>query len=591
MKKYFISILAVIAAVGCNKAIPEENQPEPVIPGGEGFSIVAEFAKSAQESAGEAETKTVFTPPYAVEWAVDDELSVIAESEGAYTGYHFTKGEGNVFTAVGVSEEATFSDLYVIYPYSESLTALDEEGYTVATVTVGSGTQNGAGTGAHIDAPLWGHSTTTSVEMNHATTLFAVTVDNTSDRNIVVSSLKISNDQNHPMTGEFYLAPETGELKPAESAKAEAVIEVADGTVNAGEKGVFYVASAPFTLNEGQKIIVDVTIDGEVKSFEKYMSSPSPFAAGGINGTSVIYTALAENQHALVFQFTNKGITNTNYGFEATGGARQTDYFIVSVDGVDQTDYTATYYNDFIFESVDADGSPVEWTYAVRTGGHNSFTIGCDGNTAETDRTAYINVYFKDTEEYVVTGTFKNGSTQEAITDEDPILTFTVTQKGQEKHEEEEPLPEGDVLAYLFEGKGISKHWSYTVPSAAAGTIDCGWYGCTLNGTDVNMYDTSENGGVGCYSDLDFRAYDEEGQEVFWLDGVIKNNEFDFTYQANESAEPRTATIKVYYAGGKDYVVTALRHISADETDTVVISDPAVEPVYELIVTQPGTQL
>lgn len=110
-----------------------------------------------------------------------------------------------------------------------------------------------------------------------------------------------------------------------------------------------------------------------------------------------------------------------------------------------------------------------------------------------------------------------------------------------------------------------------------------------MNGANVEDNDTE----VGCYSDLIFKAFDESGDEVEWLGGKVgfPQNRFVISYQANESAEPRTATIKVYYAGGKDYVVTALRHISAKETDTVVISDPAVEPVYELIVTQPGAQL
>lgn len=574
MKRLLIYILVLAAAViSCNR-IEMDEQPGVVI-GGKTYTL----------EAGIISTRTTYTPPYAVIWDDDDVLSVIASKDGVYSGYSFAKSDGNNF----VSEDlVVFDNMSVIYPYDAAFVALDAEGYTTSPVTVSSGTQAGPGTGTHIDAPLYGYTTTASVEMHHTTTLFAVTVNNTSAKDIVVSELKLSNDQNHPMTGEFYISPVSGELRAAENAVPEASIQITDGIVKAGESGVFYLSSAPFTLNEGQKIIVDATIDGEVHSFEKYMSGPSPFIAGGVNNTTVIVSGAAPGQHELIFQFTNKGITNPDYSFNADGGAYQTDYFIVNVDGTDVTDYDATYYNDFVFETVDASGTPVDWTYAVRTGGHNSFTIGCDGNTGEESRTAYINVYFKNTAEYVVVGTYKSvPAVLETISDADPILTFTVTQAAKEP---EPDVPEGDILQYIFEGKGISLHWSTELSSADAGQIGSGWYGCTLNG--ANLSDTRNDP---CYSALTFKAFDYEGNEVTWLsaacgriDSPGEMNGFAISYEANTSSAPRTATLKAYYSGDDDYVIQTVRHISATETDTITLEDPSVEPVYELMVTQPG---
>ncbi|HIS23066.1 MAG TPA: hypothetical protein IAC09_06480 [Candidatus Cryptobacteroides intestinipullorum] len=577
MKKYIFSFVAMAAAVmGCNKAEIDEPQTD-AASGGETYTIEATISS----------TKTTYAPPYTVTWDDDDALSVIASLDGAYSGHRFNKGEGNIFTE-SESEMVAYDNMSVIYPYDASFASLDAEGYTTAPVTISSGKQSGVGTGTHIDAPLYGYTTKTSVEMHHATTLFAVTVNNTSSESIAITNITLKNDQEFPMTGTFYISPSDGTLKAAE-AVAEASLDVTDAVIGAGQTGTFYLSSAPFTLNLSQRILIDITVNGEVKSYEKYMSGSSPFVAGGINNTTVIISGATESQHELIYQFTNKGITKLDYSFEYGGGAQQTDYFIVSVDGADVTDYDAVYYTDFRFEAVDmTTGSPVTWTYAVRTGGHNSFTIGCDGNEGETARTAKINVYFDNTDEYVVVGTYKSVPAElEAISEGEPILTFTVTQ---EAKQDEPVLPEGDVLEYVFENKGISLHWSTELPSAAEGQIGSGWYGCRLNGADIG--DTRNDP---CYSALTFKAFGPDGQEVSWLSAVCgrldspgEMNGFTISYSANTSAEPRTATLKAYYTGEGDYTISTTRHTSAEETETLILEDPATEPVYELIVTQPG---
>lgn len=577
MKKYLFALAVLPAAViGCSKSEIQEPRPE-AVSGGMTSTIEASITS----------TKTTYNPPYAVTWDEDDALSVIASLDGKYSGYKFVKGDGSIFTEEN-SDMVAYDNMSIVYPFDEALVSVDEEGYITAPVTISSGIQTGVGTGGHIDVPLYGYTTGTSVDMHHATTLFAITVNNTSSEPVSISNITLSNDQDFPMSGTFYISPSDGSLKAAD-AVAKTSLDVEDAVIAAGQTGVFYVPSAPFTLNLSQRIFIDVTVDEEVRTYEKYMSGTSPFVAGAINNTTIIISGATESQHELIFQFTNKGITKLDYSFGYEGGASKTDYFIVSVDGVDITDYDAVYYNDFRFEAVDmTTGSPVTWTYAVRNEGHNSFTIGCDGNEGETARTARINVYFDNTDEYVVTGTYKSiPASLEAISDGEPILTFTVTQ---EAKADEPVLPEGDVLGYVFEGKGINLHWSTMLGSSAEGKIGSGWYGCTLNG--ANVTDTRNDP---CYSALTFKAFDQDGGEVSWLsaecgriDSPSEMNGFTISYTANTSAEPRTAVLRAYYTGGGDYIISTTRHISATETATLILDNPETEPVYELIVTQPG---
>lgn len=134
----------------------------------------------------------------------------------------------------------------------------------------------------------------------------------------------------------------------------------------------------------------------------------------------------------LIYEFTNKGATTLNYNFGVNGGEQGCGYFIVMINNVENVDYSADYYNVFRFEAVDADGNVVEWASGRRNPTHNSFLFACTANESGEARTATINVYWEDTDEYKVVGTYKNAErTLEAITTEDPIFSVTVNQAAQ----------------------------------------------------------------------------------------------------------------------------------------------------------------
>lgn len=284
----------------------------------------------------------------------------------------------------------------------------------------------------------------------------------------------------------------------------------------------------------------------------------------------------------LVFHFTDKGVKRLDYQFSAEGGQMNTDYFIVSVDGTEDGSgvNTEPYYLDFGYETVDEAGNHVDWATAGRSQWNNSFDIYCQENAGSTPRTAFVNIYFKDTDGYEVTGTYKSIPPEyQEITDDEPVLSVKVVQFS------------GSVLQYIFVNKGVNPLYNYSVSlsDASAGTISkdaWGWYGCTLDGVDVNP-DINE---CGCYTDLTFRAYDQDGNEVRWLTGKVGtgNNRFEITYEENRTEIPRTAVLKVFYNGGRNYTVQTVKYINEAQYQTLTLQDPEKEPVYTLTVTQPG---
>ena len=112
--------------------------------------------------------------------------------------------------------------------------------------------------------------------------------------------------------------------------------------------------------------------------------------------------------------------------------------------------------------------------------------------------------------------------------------------------------------------------------------------GCQLDGADVPDSDST----VGCYRDLTFKAYGQDGSEVSWLTGKVYDfgqNRFDISYEANPSPEPRTAVMKVFYTGDGDYEIQSYTFTAEGKSESITIGNPAEEPVYMLTVTQPGS--
>ena len=289
MKKTIIYFAAAAAmAVACQV----ENLEYPQTAEGEPFSIRASFQSTRT---------TLDTDGWKVSWDDGDALSVIAVyADGTTRDYRFDKGEGDTFSCPKVYSPEDITALNVFYPYDENQYDMDGD-YGRAGMSFGSGMQQSAiDDASHIDGPLYGYARLESGEgqvvMHHASTLFDIQVANSSDKDILITEVRISTqDGDKNMTGWFKVNPQTGAVEPT-SAYKEAALPVNEVTVSAGQTGHFYITSAPFKLLQGKTFSVTVTANGIQSRFEKTVESDETgkFAAGTVNHIKAEFTEVEE---------------------------------------------------------------------------------------------------------------------------------------------------------------------------------------------------------------------------------------------------------------------------------------------------------
>lgn len=290
MKKLLYSSLAIAAmAVSCQEAELENNG---AANNGEVFRIEAPIS----------ETKTTFTEPYSVEWASDDELSVIINSAD---GYKFTKSsQGDYFETTEFTPDAGASYTYdVIYPYNSALHQV-VDGFTTGFVEIPvragvAQIQSETGNTDYVKGPLYGHAVVEGGEspviaMLHLSTLFKITVTNPSSEAITIQSITLSaDDENANLCGTFYVNTQTGELNPSGSKYVSnaTTLSVKDGTIAAnGAKGEFWIVTAPFAVNEGSNLTITILAkEGEIEIVKPADAGGWNFEAGKINSTEVTF--------------------------------------------------------------------------------------------------------------------------------------------------------------------------------------------------------------------------------------------------------------------------------------------------------------
>ena len=296
MKKLLFSFAAFSAILaGCQVNDLDENNTQQ---DGEAFYINATIPS----------TKTILTPGeglYNVEWEENEELSVVATyTDGSQSkGYKFTKGEGNTFSGQVTSPES-IGGIYVIYPYSDTHDSYNDTYNNInGFITVGSEAdaeqiQAGINSTAHIKGNLCGYAAvsdgTASVTMQHAATLFEVILSNKTGEDLPVSKISITNSENDPMTGSFYIAPQSGSLTPSSSKyiSSTAALNVSGDNTTVANEGTakFYIVSAPFDLAVDATLTITVTTtDGKTATVVKTIPAveKGKFEAGKVNHINV----------------------------------------------------------------------------------------------------------------------------------------------------------------------------------------------------------------------------------------------------------------------------------------------------------------
>lgn len=280
----------------------------------------------------------------------------------------------------------------------------------------------------------------------------------------------------------------------------------------------------------------------------------------------------------LTYHFTNKAM-RTSYDITATASAIQTDYFIVALNGVDNTEYSKPYYADIRFEVLDAEGNVANWLVPTVKENDNKLIFTYEANEGAA-RTATLNLYWDDTEEYKVVGTIKNDAKElEAITTTDPIMTIKVNQAAGAATPDPEPDPSGATeVIYKFTFQGMPAI-NFDIAANGVTDQDLQWFSAIIGGTDTA--DPSKDPITGWR----YVATDNEGNEVDWLSIRHQNdNRIYLTCQANK-AEARVATINLYWDDTAEYKVVGT-YKQAAPNHQVLEEITTNDPILTLTVNQ-----
>ncbi len=284
----------------------------------------------------------------------------------------------------------------------------------------------------------------------------------------------------------------------------------------------------------------------------------------------------------LTYHFTNKAM-RTSYDVAANEGAAATDYFIVALNGVDNTEYSKPYYTDLRMEYLDEEGNKVDWITFTTRANDNKLDYSWTTNEGAA-RTAIVNIYWDDTEEYKVVATVKNDAKElQAITTTDPIMTIKVNQAAGAATPDPEPDPEpsgATTLYYHFTDKGVSAlHYDIM---ATGETKGLGWYSCYVGGTDT------ADGNLPAFKNWRMQAVDANGNVVDWITASPFSNTIDLTCAAN-TGEARSATVNFYWDDTEEFVVIGTIK-TADRTPYDIASGnfTSADPILTITINQEG---
>lgn len=342
--------------------------------------------------------------------------------------------------------------------------------------------------------------------------------------------------------------------------------------VPATSEGVTYVVTTDKNVYEFTSTAAHTWAEGAVTEIKLNLAKATKVTAiGGGEGPDT------SNAIDIIYCFTNMAV-QTAYNFPATEGVAATDYYIVDEGefGNHIFDYTKPYYTTMRMEYLDATtNEPVDWVTLSTRANDNKLDFAYQANSGA-ERKAIINIYWDDTEEYKVIGTYKSADkTYENITTADPIMTIVVTQAAGAGAPEPDPEPDPSdysKLIYEFTNKNI-KTLTYNF-AAAGGTQNTSWFAVMVDGTstDKGVYITGWR----------YEAVDGEGNPVDWVTATPANNTINIACVKNDVAEARTATINLYWDDTDEYHVVGT-HKNADGSQTTITT---ADPILTLTVNQ-----
>ena len=341
MKKILFASAAVAAmAVSCQEVELENND----IVNGEVFRI----------SASLPETKTIFDPAdKSVAWETNDALTVFVNSNEVYK---FTKSaEGNDFEATGVKLQDGVNTFFAIYPYSEELKGVsngETKNYIPIPVKHNvAQVQSVSGNTDHIKGVMYGKvdsevSESPVIQMHQMTSIFKILIKNPAEETIHIQSITFSTDApDAVLSGTFYVS-EKGEIRGSgdKYVANSTVLTVTDGAIAPASTGEFWLATTPFAVPEGSKVIVTILADeGEVTVERIAPAGGWNFEAGKVNTMKdVVYEGAETIEYMTVSEVLATSNSEVNVqGIVAAVNAKS----YILVDETNQSDYILAYKN------------------------------------------------------------------------------------------------------------------------------------------------------------------------------------------------------------------------------------------------------
>ena len=317
MKKFLLFPLALAAVIACNKQTPDpdpEPEPEPK----------PEPTPEYVVYGGEIITKTVIGNSFSLQWADTDDLAVYtwpttealpetADEWRACNPAYFTTTDDKSSPRPFVLAEKEPVNTLGETPYHARLEAFKNRyaasesldygviypGRMANASRPGLGivvfgddkqvlcVQNGNDNTDHLPAQdvLWGFARGKDpvVDMQRLGTLMVYTVENTSDKDFTVSSVKIAVPSAN-IAGSFRVNVFDGTFDSCMTALHEITLTVENGAViPVGGSAKFYQVLAPFSLNANQQITMTVVTDQGVWSETTTLTEGKSFKSGKTN--------------------------------------------------------------------------------------------------------------------------------------------------------------------------------------------------------------------------------------------------------------------------------------------------------------------
>lgn len=230
-------------------------------------------------------------------WEDGDCLSVVVDGlEGVYT-FNYDAATESKFVCDNLTMPAEQSDVYAFY-------GVEDEGVNVedktAMVNLGAAaqTQNVQTPAAHIAEydVLYGKAASADrnniqIAMNHTIAAVKINLANSLQDAPTIKSVTITAPEGVALAGSYVINPSTKEVTLADDAEVVNSVTVTfDEPVLLGSDGCMaWIATAPFTLAEGDKLVIDITtVDDKVYRCTKQIPADGvAFGAGSIMTTNI----------------------------------------------------------------------------------------------------------------------------------------------------------------------------------------------------------------------------------------------------------------------------------------------------------------